>query len=76
MQGEIELAAGDPAAARAHYEAALAIAAPAGMRALEAHAWRGLARVAEAVGASEEAARWRAAATARYAELGMVAPPG
>ena len=75
MQGEIALAAGDPAEARAHYEAALAIAGPAGMRALEAHTWRGLARLAEAVGQGEEAARWRAAAAARYAELGMVAPP-
>jgi class 3 adenylate cyclase/tetratricopeptide (TPR) repeat protein len=75
MLGEVALAAGALAEAREHYDAALAIAAAAGMRALEAHTWHGLGRLAAAAGHDEDAARWRAAAAARYAEVGIVAPP-
>ena len=57
MLGEVAARSGESAQAAAHFHAVLAVAGPRGMRALEAHAWAGLSRLASAAGDRAEATR-------------------
>jgi class 3 adenylate cyclase/tetratricopeptide (TPR) repeat protein len=72
MLGEVAARSGESAQAAAHFHAVLAVAGPRGMRALEAHAWAGLSRLASAAGDRAEADRLAAAAAARAAALGLI----
>jgi class 3 adenylate cyclase/tetratricopeptide (TPR) repeat protein len=74
MLGEIAARSGETEQAAAHFRAVLAVAGPRGMRALEAHAWGALGRLARAGGDHAGADRLDAAAAARAAELGMIVP--
>jgi tetratricopeptide (TPR) repeat protein len=68
--GEIALAEDDLAAALAGFEAAEALAAPAGARAIVAHCRLGQARVAQRLGRTAEAAACAADAADLFERLG------
>jgi hypothetical protein len=74
MLGEVAARSGETEQAVAHFRAVLAVAGPRGMRALEAHAWAALGRLARAGGDQAGADRLDVAAAARAAELGMIVP--
>src|SRR4029450_12071877 len=59
------------AQAAAHFHAVLAVAGPRGMRALEAHAWAGLSRLASAAGDRAGATPPARPARARAAAAGV-----
>ena len=73
LRGAIEAqdTGGDPAAAEAHYTAAIALAEELGARPLVAHCHLGLARLHGSAGKRESSKTHLVTATAMYREMGM-----
>jgi hypothetical protein len=75
MLGEVALAAGETTTAVEYYRAALDVADRLGMRALDAHTWRGMGRAAAAAGDATAAEAMAARADRRFANLRIAPPP-